>query len=644
MNGKLEFNISRSGRRVLIDLDKPLFYFDVKDNKKRDRVSSAECMLEPVRNEDNTTFVSFLYQTEAFQIQFSITYHLEPDELLSQISCEVTGNGQVESIQYPISRIAELSVQDQLLISSAWGDNIERPSKTIHDVSTSTSIRFGQDYIRYAEDEIIYTYPSIMAMQYMVLYNSSHSVYISTYSTGDETMTYHAKSTGKYDLELSIQHYPFLDHGSWSSPLCSQSILKGDWHTAARLYRTHMAAEFPKADSPEWMSHDFHGWAQFALKYENKDPGILYRELPELYENVQRRLGLEDIYVAAWSGRGHDTEYPDCRICEPLGTGEELHDALASIHKLGGRCILYTNGRQIDNQTDYYYEVGKFAVCRDETGEPYLEEYGSTSKFETACPGESGYYEKMGEVTQEFIQTYNADGMFIDQISCCVAPFCHDKTHSHSKPGNHFLPGVEKELTIIRNRHKSLNPDYYTVAEGCHERFSSFYDVNQSHGEEYTWQIGKSLPEQFIYTFPDRIVTGLCQNKHQLYHTMSQFKPVDITESCYADETTHPVIRSYVQMRKQYPQFFFHATFKDDDEVFSPDHTKVSRVLSEDASNSICIYQSSFFDDEHHSSVVQLDFAYSECKPMYPEDLQITVLDGMIKADWTGPICFFYVT
>ena len=116
---------------------------------------------------------------------------------------------------------------------------------------------------------MIYTYPSIMAMQYMVLYNESRSLYMATYSTGDETMTFHAKTTGKYSLELSIKSLSLYYIRGVANSGMFNFDLDGGWHKAAKIYSRRMGSVFKAPDSPPWMEKEYHGWVEVIMKREN---------------------------------------------------------------------------------------------------------------------------------------------------------------------------------------------------------------------------------------------------------------------------------------------------------------------------------------------------------------------------------------
>lgn len=588
--------------------------------------------------EANTRIYSFT--DRGFDLRVEIAEAIECEERLSHAVLYHSGAGTVKGFQYPIVSVDGLATFDKLLMASAWGDCIPRPSKTLHDISTSTSIRFDQDYIRYEPDELIYTYPSIMAMQYMTLFNDAESLYVATYSTSDETMTFHAKSTGKYSLELSVTHYPFLDGGVWESPKCSVAKLGGGWHPAADLYRSRMQTVFETPEYPEWMMSEYHGWAELTVKQENKPLHYRFSELASVYHDISEKTGMNHLFVAGWHDFGHDTKFPRYLPCEEAGTSEDLRAAVNEIHDLGGRISLYTNARLIDIYDSFYRDGGKNAVSLDENGKPYLEDYHTQSLYAVCCPGCPEYAEHMAGVAERISGEYGADGMFVDQISCNLDPFCYSKEHSHSKPSNNFLPGVEKELTGIQNAARKANPKFHTFAEGCHERFGQFYEVNQGHGEEYTWQVGESIPEQFLYTFPDRIVTGHCMDKQQMYHAMSQFKPLDIKIPCWTDPTNYEPLQKYIALRKAFPEFFFRARFLDDEGFVYDQKVRLHAVRAADGSLAVCLWKPGAQEDTACSAYLKLPEKCSEITVLPYSETQISKDGCFAEIKWVGALTY----
>ena len=577
------------------------------------------------------------------RLTVSIEFIQNQGENISRATVNHSGRGAVEAFFYPYVHFEDVPAYDNLLFASAWGDNLPRPTKVIRDVSSSTSIRFAQDYIRYAPNEVIYTYPSIMAMQYMVLYNPCHSHYIAAYSESGNTMTFHAQTDGRYGLRLKIGHYPFLSEGGFSTPLCSVAALGGGWHEAARLYASHMNKVFPSPDSPSWMKGSYHGWVEKFVKYSHRPPNILFSDLPDFYQRIHEKTGMDHLFLVGWHDNGHDTMFPSFLPCEEAGGEQALKDAIAAIHSMGGKVSLYTNARLIDIQGDFYQNGGgREAICLDKNGRPYLESYGSGDVFAVSCPGSGFYVDQMTQVTQRIAGEYLADGMFEDQISCNLAHFCYDKNHTHKNPAGNYLPGVTKELKAMRAAHQRINPDFHTFSEGCHERFNMYYDVNQGHGEEYTWQIGESKPEVFSYTYPLRTVTGHCADMAQLFHSMAQMKPLDLKESCYADEATHMLIKKYIALRQEYARFFCEGIFIDD-EGFSCAAGR--RIFAKKADNGdICaaIWAAGGNVGEKQQAILLLPSdEYAPTHILYADEAGIISFAGKTASIvWEGPLCF----
>ena len=570
--------------------------------------------------------------------KFNLVNEKRGDETIYRLEIEISGEYTLYCVKFPIIRTVEGAVFDNLLVSSAWGDNIERPAKTIMDLWSSKTAGLAQDTIIFAENEVIYTYPSIMAMQYMALYNAAQSVYIASYDTGGSTKTYHAKALNKFDLELSVGHYPFVKNGKWVSPDCGAAELGGGWHRAAELYASRVSYAAP--DSPAWMRESYHGWAEFVMKYENKPLKFSFKDLPQMYREVHENTGMNHLFIAGWMDDGHDTNYPNYMPHKPAGTAADIKAAMTAIEGMGGKVSFYTNSRLADIKGDYYSEGGKNAACLNEDGSVYTESYGTKSVYAVSCPGCIEYVNQMCKVAKRLAGEFGVHGMFTDQISCNYAPFCHSQNHSHSTPANNFLPGVDKLLSEIRKTHREINGDFHTFAEGCHERFNSYYDVNQGHGEDYSWQIGKSMPEQFSYTFPDRIVTGLCNDKRQMYHSMAQFKPLDIKPSCYADKTNHKPLRDYIAAREKHKKFFLTGKFIDDEGFVYANNARLFASRASDSSVCACLWIPGADEESESSSQIMIPERCNSWTAILPETAELICSGQWLSVKWKGAVCY----
>lgn len=595
--------------------DRPLFSITTQDAKSDMR----EVLPSDLANqrEENGAL-----RFEGMGLRVSVALSMKRGEVVGSI--EVATDGPtVREVRFPHIVWEDVQPFDNLLMSTAWGDNIPRPTKTIRETKGG---------------EISYIYPSELAMQYMVLHNPGRSIYLSRYGVGDESFSLGAKDLGDRKLAMSVIHYPFLGSGEWRSPECGFAMLHGGWHAAADLYSLHMHDQFGAPDSPRWMREEFHGWAQVGMSFVGGRVEHRFSDLPAIYERV-RETGLNTMHVFGWSGSGHDTDYPDFSPNPDLGTADDLRAAMDEIRSMGGHAILYTNGRLLDPASSFWREEGgDSTACLREDGTPYTENYGTGIDFRVACPTCESYRRKLASEVERIARDYHAHAIQIDQISCNTGFLCFDRSHPHPTPATNFLPGVVKELQLVRETHKAIDPDFFVWCEGCHERFGQFYDVNQGHGEEFTWQIGESTPEQFSYNYPDRIVTGICDTIQKLCHTHAQGKPFDFHLKALGNPDFAALVKELVAVRKAYPEFFLHGTFRDCVGLDVGAGARAFLIEGQDGGAMVNVWIPGLAPGGRASASVRAHGRHGTPKVVYPADLDVRANGDWWELAWTGPV------
>jgi len=570
----------------------------------------------------------------------SVTVRFVPGdaEVTCRIALELTEGAPVCRVQFPYIEWPRVHTFDRLLMSSPWGDDIPRPTRTIRDFCAQQSTALGQTYIQRGDNEVIYQYPSILAMQYLVLHNPARSLYLSRYGTGEESFTLNARVLGKSALALSVVHLPFLASGRWESPECGFALLEGDWHGAADLYAERMRDEFPPPDVPDWLREEFHGWAGLMMKREGEPADLRFQDLPDVYRRVQA-AGLNTLHVCGWSGVGFDTRYPDYDLNPELGTLADLRAALDEIHRMGGRVILYTNFRLVDPESRFWREGGEKAVCRGRDGEPYVEGYGTSPQFRVACPGDSSYREYLVAQVARIADEYGADALQADQVSCNLQYLCYDAEHAHRTPATNFLPGMEALLKETRAAYRAANPEFWVWAEGCHERYGRFYDVEQGHAEELTWQIGESLGEQFAYTFPGRIVTGISRGLQQLCETYAQGKPFDVWHHSLDEPGFTGLLRDLVRVRRELPRYFSRGVFRDSVGLGVTGGVRVYGIEGADGQGLLVnLWMPGAQPGDQCRTLLRHGLAAGEMQCVYPASMSAQGGDGWAALSWRGPV------
>lgn len=579
----------------------------------------------------------------ADEVKVVLRRHAEGAENIASLTVEAVRGFTLDRVQFPYMELSSVESHDRLLIASPWGDCISNPTITIREFCERKNAqpyrKEGLQFISTGENEVFYTYPGILAMQFAVLYNEANSFYIACYGSGDDTRSLAASVPGSERLALSFYHYPWLTSGHWESPLCSIGQLPGGWHTAADLYAAHVRNIYSSPNTPNWLKYEFHGWVQIMMLDERQVPFCRFRDLPKIYERIEAG-GMKVLHVAGWNQPFFDAFYPDFDINPKLGTAEELRTAVSKINDRGGKVILYTNGRLIDPSSHFFQEKGSKCICLNQDGEPYLEQYGNNVIFNIACPSCETYITQFEGVIQRLIEEYGVNGVQIDQISCTQGFPCYDLSHGHTTPTDNFLPGVERLLRRVRAKHKKLAPEFFSWIEGCNERFGQFYDVEQGHGEVgRNWNIGDLVPEMFHYTFPERIVTGLSNNVQALCHTFIQGKPFDFFIEKLEDPEFSIFLSEFLTVRRAHPEYLQHGIFRDNVGIETTGGIRAC-LLERVDNNGVLINLWLPGADRTNQSRTFLKNPRPGWKKhlLYPTDLEV-VEDGIwLTLSWSGPV------
>ena len=132
-----QFSFKIGDKNLEINLNEKIFEIELKKQDAREIIDSRDfTLIQATQCHDEATAIYTLGCEEKY-IRVKINYWLTQDELLSKAEIVHRYDGSIASFKYPCVHKEDVSTFDNLLMSSPWGDNIERPTKTIKDVSTS---------------------------------------------------------------------------------------------------------------------------------------------------------------------------------------------------------------------------------------------------------------------------------------------------------------------------------------------------------------------------------------------------------------------------------------------------------------------------------------------------------------------------
>ncbi len=635
----IKFDFPSVSRSIIFSSTNPLFRIHTSISGKdeiKETLIPSDFKIINISTANNITVAKFNRPPTKWggDILVTVTFEQKEKEVEARLSIDNQGYLKVKKIQFPIIKEREYSY-DTLLLSHNAGDAISQPGKTIGG-------RLG--------GTISLRYPAELAMQYLVLFNQGRSVYLSAYSQGEQIFD-HTCATSQGDLNLSLDWFPFLEKGTWTSPLCGFSILPGGWHLAADIYRERMQEQFSPPPLPRWMQKEFNGWLQLSLESDSSTPNCAYDKLADYYKTNVDPLGLNCIQIFSWHENRLFNVYPCCYASEICGGTEVLKKAIKDIKEIGGHASFYINGRLLSPKSSFYKYFGAvddFAMT--ETGGQYLETYSGS--YYVACPSASVYQSAILGNFDRMLNIYGNDGVFIDQINCSRGQLCYSTKHGHTIPAKAFTAGLEDYLKKSAELCKTKNPDFFIWAEGVSEFTGRYLHVHQGHGETQSWTAGESMPEQFSYTYPNYKIVGIANSIDQMCHTFGQGKAFDFHYPRLFDRNSDkwkPLLKSLVKVRKSEPDYFYNGIFRDTVglEVVGKD-VRYWGILRRDGKGMLANFWARGRDLEQPASV-WIKAPLKDCQPrlVYPDTLTINKeracpisksKNDWYKLEWVGPI------
>ena len=149
-----------------------------------------------------------------------------------------------------------------------------------------------------------------------------------------------------------------------------------------------------------------------------------YEDLPKLYLDG-KKAGLDTLLVFGWWKGRFDNNYPHYEADEALGGAEGLKAAIAEVQRLGGRVLLYSNGKLIDVKTEFYREHGHDCCQIDIDGNEYREHYQFSNNgtvlrkfgyktFVTGCMATPEWHDRLLDTTRVKL-AFHPDSVFYDR-------------------------------------------------------------------------------------------------------------------------------------------------------------------------------------------------------------------------------------
>lgn len=543
-------------------------------------------------NKLTVVYSKLISDNRELDIKLIFNYELSGDTLTTSYKVENNSDVLVAEVQFtPLSGIHSLNGNpkaDYIMWPKTQGLKVAAPA--LSDLSTYAGYR------KYERHDFLHTdldclYPGGASMQYYVLCNDDEGIYVGCHDKTHQTICMHVERNVKDNtLRIGINKYPFAEQGeTYVSEPIVYTMLNGDWHLGAKIYRKWSESIGWKApDSPEW-AKQFQGWLRCIFRTHHGEYNWKYKDIPRLFDQAQE-YGLNTIFVLGWPKGGFARRWPDYVVDPEQGGAEELKKAIDYVHSKGGKLLMFLSYFLIDRKSDFYTkEGGDSATIKDIWGEeiPFRETYCGEATYRKlpnqpmpmfgSCPGSDLWEEKMKK-SANYCLELGADGVLYD-LGGMLPYFCFSKEHDHEKP-NFSYATKDKRFAALRANVRSHGTERIISQEHCVDIFAQSMDIIHSTGFHASGvpRNKKQMLEYFRYTFPEIMLTnrsmGMDEDNYveNINYTFIYGLAYDMTiYRCCGDLNDIPNYAAYmsqaIKLREKYSKYFYGGKFIDTDGV-----------------------------------------------------------------------------
>jgi hypothetical protein len=354
-------------------------------------------------------------------------------------------------------------------------------------------------------------YPLRAAMQWTSLTSDHKGIYIGAH---DEVPFYKELVWGMDEDDPTFQiRFPDLMLLSGESiilPPVHLALHDDGWRGGSKIYRSWASEHISTPLVPKWYEKR-PSWSWVGLKEQFADTFLhTIDELPDVSEQVSA-AGLELTQLTAYTEDGHDTQFPDYIPGDSFGGVKGLQDAVQQIHAAGRKISIYVNGRVIDPASSLDPEDREAWVVRTTPDAPPLTETYGKVTFDVMCPGATEWRALFTERLTYLVETFDIDGIYIDQICAARSHPCYASHHDHERPCLAWAR-YRTFLQELREHLLSIKPDLFLATEGVNDIFGQYFDSMQSHND---WSIEgvngvEPIHDLYLYTFPEHLFNVGC--------------------------------------------------------------------------------------------------------------------------------------
>ena len=536
------------------------------------------------RTEGNVTILSYpqLISEDGTRHSIALDVHIVHGGETTKYFAVIHNHAEiarVNELQLPFfdfDRLNSAPDDEVLYMPCSLGERVPNPRRFIRNGSHT-------EYMSADNRSIwrIHDYGGSLTMSFMGVQSGNTFLYMTRQDPEFSLCSFCVGTTPRGEemrLRLTVSHYPMVRPGETvMTPAVEAAVYEGDWRCGAAHYKKWTQSWDPIPEKPDWVKN-MTGWQRIIMKHQYGEIFLKYADLPDLWR-AGSKYGIDTLLLFGWWKGRFDNGYPVYEPDEAMGGEEGLKAAIREIQKMGGKVMLYTNGRLVDVKSDFYNEHGHEVCQIDIDGNPYLEHYRFSNQgtmlrqygyktFATACQATDLWEKHLVDVSKRKL-SLGADCVFFDQIGGAINRPCFNPNHKHGNRGAN--EGIWRVRNLDRVR-ELLAPEQALATENVCDIFISRVHVVHG-GCGGCWTTPTQYPYMFRAIFPHIILSdrGLHDSRPGMRkHLNNAFiyglifdagvyrcrgKSLDV-DPVYAEH-----VKYLIDLKKKYACFFYEGTF-----------------------------------------------------------------------------------
>jgi hypothetical protein len=368
-------------------------------------------------------------------------------------------------------------------------------------------------------------------------------------------------------------HLPFILPGETRSltPIAMEAY-EGDWHAGADIYTAWRKSWMKPAQAPGWAS-DPHAWLQIHINSPEDELRVRFSDLPAIGRECAEQ-GIKAIQVVGWNDGGQDQGNPSHDPDPRLGTAEELKAAIAEIHAMGVKVILFAKFTWSDRASRAFREDLVRLAIKDPYGDyshlgGYQYQTGSqlldvnTKRLIPMCMLSEEYLQICEEEFQKMVDLGAAGILYDESQVHGPVELCFDASHGH-RPGAPVYANDRELIRRFAERAAASTQDFLFVGEACYDWEMEAYHMAyyRSGWQWYTPLARYLLPHTQYMTaltgFNDRNMVNQCL----MFRQVMSYEPYNFKGRITDMPLTVEYGRRMDALRTELREYFWDGEFR----------------------------------------------------------------------------------